>query len=88
MFCLYSIYDRVAKTWCPPFSSVNDGTVRREFAIAANSKGTAYNTAPDDYELFRVAEFDDEAGYCLPMEHFEFVCKAKDVILNEVSDPV
>lgn len=91
-YCMYSIYDRVAKTWCPPFSSVNDGTVQREFAIAVNSKGTAYQAHPEDYELYRVAEFDAEAGYCLPLERFLFVCKAEDLMIkeaaNEISDPV
>ena len=49
---LYSVWDKVAKDSCPPFVAKNDGVAARKFRELL-----AKTVTPDDYELWRIAQF-------------------------------
>ena len=49
---LYSVWDKVAHDSCPPFLAKNDGVAARKFRELLVKTVT-----PDDYELWRIAQF-------------------------------
>jgi len=54
---LYTIYDRVAETSCPPFAAVNDGVALRQL------KALLREVPPVDrgeYEVFLIGHYDEE----------------------------
>lgn len=59
---LYSVLDVQVKSFCPPFSAVNDAVAKRDFAYAANDLTTNVGRYPSDYKLYCIGSFDDEIG--------------------------
>ena len=49
---LYTVWDNVAKDSCPPFVAKNNGVAARKFRELLHKAVT-----PDDYELWRIAQF-------------------------------
>ena len=49
---LYSVWDKVAHDSCPPFVTKNDAVAARKFRELL-----AKTVTPDDYELWRIAQF-------------------------------
>ena len=58
----YGIYDSVAKCYVQIFSEKNDQTAARAFINVCKDKTTALGQSPEDYKLYKVANFDDESG--------------------------
>lgn len=56
---LYTIYDRKAAFYCPPFIESNHETAKRTFLHAASQQGTTYAAHPEDYTLWYIGQFDD-----------------------------
>lgn len=49
---MYTVYDKIAHDSCPPFTAKNDGVAARKFReLLVNA------VTPDDYELWRIAQF-------------------------------
>lgn len=55
---LYTIYDRLAESHCPPFPAKNDGTAIRQFKqfITKNEFDAS------EFWVYQVAIFDDSTG--------------------------
>ena len=49
---LYTVWDKVAHDSCPPFVAKNDAVAARKFRELL-----AKTVTPDDYELWRIAQF-------------------------------
>lgn len=62
----------------PPFTDVNDEAATRGFQYAMNKPDTLEFTNIDDYQLFKVGEYDTETGIIKPITP-EFVCNAMEV---------
>jgi hypothetical protein len=63
---LYSIYDTKAKYYSKPFQAQNDQVATRMIANTfsdPNASQSEYVKNPEDFKLFRLAEFDDSTGY-------------------------
>lgn len=76
MIRVYTVYDKVAQKYNPPFVSENDESAKRGFFHACK-------TSPfgSDFSLFYIGEFGDlETGKILP--DYQFVCNAP----SEVKD--
>lgn len=72
---LYSVRDLKAG-YGIPFTEVNDDSAARGFQFAINRPDTLAYANSSDYELFKVALFDDETGIITPIEK-EFICNAE-----------
>lgn len=59
---VFSVYDSKAQTYCTPFFSVNTSTAMRDFAHAANDKGTDLYKFSLDYTLFHIGSFNEETA--------------------------
>lgn len=57
---MYTIYDKVAKNYGPPFLSVNEDVADRSFK---NYLRSDKNLQSKDYELYYVCDWDDEGGF-------------------------
>lgn len=68
----YSIYDRKALQYHPPFFAAADGSAARTFQDLANDPQTTIGRHPSDYVLYRVGGWDDATGILsvdLPPQH-------------------
>lgn len=59
---VYSIYDQKAKAFLPPFMLPREEMAIRTFKDCCNSKDHQFGRHPEDYTMFRLANFDDESG--------------------------
>lgn len=57
----YSVYDKVAQIFNPPYEAVNTNTAIRAFMQLCNG-----NPNQEDFELYRVYSFDDNNGETVP----------------------
>lgn len=61
---LYSIHDKKAGTWSPPYVAPTDTHALRSFRDAVNNEdaNNSLRNYPQDFELNLVGAFDDETG--------------------------
>ena len=60
---VYSIYDAAAQAFTPPFYMQNDGLAIRAFMDNVNAEEkNNISEHPDQFTLFKIAEFDDKTG--------------------------
>jgi len=76
----YTIYDRKALTYSPPFFAVADGIAVRMFTELAGDISTQVGRHPADFVLFRCGGYDDSNGGLLPIPALEHVVDALAVI--------
>lgn len=75
---LYSIRD-IHTGFMTPMIDQNDMAAKRNFAHAVMQSSSLMNSHPGDYVLYRIGEFDTDAGKivsCLPDQ----VCSATEVM--------
>lgn len=59
---LYSIHDKTAAMFCPPFSCVNDAQATRAFQSNMQNPDSNIARFPADYNLYYVGEFNELTG--------------------------
>lgn len=64
---VYSIFDSAVQAFMQPYVAQTDGQAIRAFQDTANDEKTSVNKHPDQYTLFRIAEFDDSDGQMTPL---------------------
>ncbi|AXH76683.1 MAG: nonstructural protein [Microviridae sp.] len=57
---LFSVYDSKARTYCNPFTAINQAVAIRDFTQAAHDPASHINKFPTDYTLVELGEYDDE----------------------------
>ena len=62
MINAYSIFDDKASVYNTPFFSLNDAVAVRDFTRLVHDDTSLVHVAPRDFHLYRVGEFDDDAG--------------------------
>lgn len=72
IYPLYSIRD-IKGDYFSPRIEQNEPSAIRFFAFTVNTPGTTIHSFPEDYQLFRVGDFDSETGRLLPLANAEFV---------------
>lgn len=81
MLNLYSIHDRKAKSFSPPFVSPNheDATRKVRASLTPDSMLTKFS---EDYALVHSGYFNDELGTVSPLESFspELVCQISALV--------
>lgn len=68
----FSIYDRKALIFMPPFHALTDAAAVRAVHDAMADPQTSLHRHPDDFVLFAVGEFDDGSGVYtseIPVRH-------------------
>lgn len=76
---VFSVYDKKAKAFITPFFLPTVGMAVRAFTDAVNQEGHAWNKHPEDYQLFKIGQFDDSNGVVTP-EISEPVISAQEVL--------
>ncbi|QCQ84904.1 nonstructural protein [Blackfly microvirus SF02] len=83
----YSVYDRKALQYHPPFFASTDGAAVRSFSDLANDPETQVGRHPGDYTLYFVGEYDDQKGHMIPMDPIGHVIDANALIRIEQKLP-
>lgn len=78
IYPLYSIRD-IKGDYFSPRIEQNEPSAIRSFAFTVNTPGTTIHSFPEDYQLFRVGDFDSDTGRLLPLANPEFVVSASAV---------
>lgn len=65
---MFTVYDKAAGAFLPPFFERTDGAATRAFQQACNSEKHNFFQSPDDYALYGVGSFDDATGKLTPIE--------------------
>lgn len=74
-----AIRDRAVDAFMPPVAAVHIGQVVREFKDAVNGDGP-FSKHPDDYDLYKVGEFDSSTGSIKPLEPVEMIAVGKSLV--------
>ena len=75
---LYSIYDKKSGLMSPLFSAENDFIARRAFFRSAGSGDLA--AFPEDFDLYKVGEFDLHTGQVKDVTPSKFIASAIEFI--------
>lgn len=59
---MYSVCDKVAGRFFPPFLSESDQTANRSFRSMCQNPESTFAQNPEDYDLFLLADFDPNDG--------------------------
>ena len=62
---IYTIYDKTAEEFGPPFIAVNDGVAKREYKNLGIPEALK-----DEYELHVVGTYESKDGSVLPLDTF------------------
>lgn len=69
----YSIYDRKALVYSPPFYAVNHGSAIRMVTDTVSDPNTSLSRHPADYVLYHVGQWDDAKGLLAPLNIMDHV---------------
>ena len=75
-----SVFDVKASAYMQPFFVANTSMAIRGFGDAVNNPETGISKHPEDFQLYKVADFDDNKGLFIPCPVPEFLSKAVDFI--------
>jgi hypothetical protein len=64
---VFTVYDSAAQRYLDPFTAPTIEFALREFRRLVNTSGHNFNVYPDDYTLFLIGTFDQEAGVLNPI---------------------
>lgn len=56
---IFSVYDRRAEVYLPPFYHATVGSALRDFEGAVNHKDSQLNIFPEDFDLMELGTFDN-----------------------------
>lgn len=73
---LYSVRDKCASAFLPPFCLPMDAMAVREFQRAARMEDHKFHVNPEDYSLYKLGHFDDESGLLIPFTEPQFLIAA------------
>lgn len=77
---VFSVFDIKGKAYLRPFFMLHNGEAMRQFGDAVVDEKTQFNKHPEDYQLFLLAEYDDNTGNFVSKDHPEFLCNALDFV--------
>lgn len=74
MFC---VYDAKTAVFGTPFVQHNENVALRSFERISTDPASDVSMFPDDYHLYKIGEYDDDAGLVDPISPVQFVCSAR-----------
>lgn len=84
----YSIYDRKALQYHPPFYVSADGAAVRHMADAANDMQNMIGRHPNDFVLYYVGDYDDQKGAMLPVSPLVHIIDAMALVQVQRELPI
>lgn len=66
MIRIFAIYDQKLEAYNRPFFLISDGVAIRAFQDEINNKESELSKHPDDYELYKIGEYNEETGEINP----------------------
>lgn len=84
----YSIFDRKALQYHPPFFASTDGAAIRSVGDLVSDLNTNVGRHPADYVLFLVGRYDDSNGSFLPLSPLAHVVDAVALVPAAPSGPL
>lgn len=80
---MFAIRDSAAETFHPPFCARATGQATRDFTAQVNRQApdNPLYQHPDDFELYRVGEYNDATGEIKPQPP-ALILRGKDTITN------
>lgn len=79
---VYTIYDSKAEAYLTPFFEKTDGLAIRLFQRAANDPEHNFNRYAEDYTLFRIGSFFEQAGELVKLVAPEALGTALSFVTN------
>lgn len=79
----YTIYDRKALTYSPPFFAVADGLAVRMFGDLVADRNTQVGRHPADFVLYRCGAYDDANGSLLPNTALQHIIDAMALVEHQ-----
>lgn len=76
----FTIYDRKALIYSPPFFAVADGIAVRMFQDLVGDTGTQVGRHPADFVLYRCGAYDDSNGSMLPVTALQHIVDATALV--------
>jgi hypothetical protein len=78
---LYSFYDKTAKHYKRPMMIVNMGKAMQVFSDLVNATEQQSDIAkwPEQFNLVKIAEFNEQTGQVIALETPEIICNGMDV---------
>jgi len=77
---LYGVFDKKSQIYKFPNFVRSEGQAIRSFETGALDLETEIGRYPSDFELYRIAMFDDERGVVIPLEQPQFVVSAQTLV--------
>lgn len=71
---LYSIKD-VKSGFMSPVSAINDEIIKRDYFNVLKDERSTFSKNPEDFELWKIAEFDIKTGAIVPCLEFIANCQ-------------
>lgn len=59
---LFTVYDKKLEAYAQPYFSPNIATALRAFVDACADKGSMLYQHPEDFQLCKIADYDDQTG--------------------------
>jgi hypothetical protein len=93
---IYAVYDSAAKAYGRPIFLQADGLVMRAFKDMVNDprKETDISKHPEQFTLFKIAEYDDQHGVIVPLETLKLMASGHEMVdlyepaITEAEEPV
>ena len=77
---VYSVFDRKAEEFAPPFLAQNDELAKR-LVVASFSRGESIVTQwPEDFSLYFIGEFGSGNGALIPLDQSALVCSVSSIL--------
>jgi len=83
----YTIYDRKALTYSPPFFVAADGLAVRMFGDLVGDTNTQVGRHPGDFVLYRCGAYDDSNGSLLPVAALQHIVDAQALVPRQSALP-
>lgn len=77
IFGVYVVRD-IKSTFMTPAFSINDQVAVRNFAHAVTTSQDVIHSHKEDFELYKVGEYDNETGFITRFEVKDLLCEGKD----------
>lgn len=77
---VFSVFDSKAECFLPPFYQQTTGLAIRAFAAACNKEDHDFHMHSEDFSLFELGEFDQEAGTFVQYEAKKALGLAKQFV--------
>jgi len=75
---VYSIRDIKAEIYGNPFYMSQDGQALRAFGDLVGDEKTSISKHPEDYQLFKLAEYDDVSGKHIALDAPKYMSQGSD----------